>query len=205
MPVPKWNENQKVDIATKYPLVKFQANYLDMQAFFTSELRMGKALRMLEVVAKAQGIRDETALHLFLSAFEKSIGLQSPTCVNELLSPNQFLAMVRCGCPIKDIGAGDDHGLHTHRMQWCLYSIDGDLRKRVGDPLAQMYKHLGAPEARVNRVLVTGQVDNNTLWYDLFDRAGNLAAVMEVPNGTCPEYLKAYALEKVPALNAVWY
>lgn len=23
--------------------------------------------------------------------------------------------------------------------------------------------------------------------------------------GTCPEYLKAYALEKVPALNAVWY
>ena len=68
-----------------------------------------------------------------------------------------------------------------------------------------MDKHLGAPEARVNRVLVARQVDNNTLWYDLFDRAGNLAAVMEVPNCTCPEYLKAYALEKVPSLNAVWY
>jgi hypothetical protein len=206
MPWDATSQRARVDIAANYPNLLLKEDYLDMQAFLTSEADVTSTLALFEKIARKNNVYNEQALHQFLIAWEQDVCLVGGcVLVQNLLKPRVFLSYLSRAMTIKDVGAKDLHGWHTHRIQWFLFWLHRKHIKKEYEPaVAAMYVTLGGPTSRTG-VFAADDGTDDVLWYDLLDRGGPKDNNTLVQNATCPEYLHSMATPYTyPTLRKCW-
>lgn len=110
--------------------------------------------------------------------FGKSVWIRA----ERILQPSQFLNLVADKRVLIDEGAGSQHGMNTHRMQWWLvYTAWTKGRLKLEHPPGVLYVKVGQTKITNLRVL----------WDDLFDNLDNAYLELGRAKDTFahPEYL----------------
>lgn len=177
----------------RFPRITGRARnaYLKIGRHFSDERKIRQHLAAL---ASGVGTRGPRALDDVLRRIEQLCGFKGVHTIQEfqgVLPGEIFNTILRRRHPIRDEGAGADHGFQTHRIQWWLiYRRFGCSISGIS--LSDLYAKLGTPEA-VSAVQDPPAPDS--VWSALFDNTHR--------NATSPEFFHAYRVH-FPNLLDAW-
>ncbi len=221
MPEPQWH-TLPLNLGRAFPTVPRIDRYQRIYDYLTNRDEV-----MLELSAIDAATSSRQTFLAFLERCERELGFSSdvktihalghkenvaklfstvPDRVNyvdneNLIGETAFMQILSAKRPMVDIGAGSEHGLLTHRVQWVMIGM-WDRRTRslgVGEYLVQLYQGLANPNARKKAKVrvVDGPDEPRNLWDIVVDSFNK--------NATHPEYLHDRFVRNVfPGLYAKW-
>lgn len=221
MPEPPWR-TLPLSLTVAFPTVPRIEQYQRIYDFLNNRDEVLHELRAIDAATTSR-----QAFRAFLERWERDLGFSSdvktihgigtkakiaqhlqtvPDTItyvdNEsLIGEVAFMQILSAKRPMVDIGAGSEHGLLTHRVQWVMVGM-WDRRTRslgAGEYLAQLYQGMANPNARKKPVVrvVDGPDEGRNLWDIVVDSFNK--------NATHPEYLHDRFVRNVlPSLYDKW-
>ena len=221
MPEPQWHP-LPINLTLAFPTVPRVDRYQRIYDYLTNRDEV-----MIELSAIDAATSSKQTFRAFLERWERQLGFSSdvktihgigtkekiaklfntvPDRINYVDNENiigeaAFMQILSAKRPMVDIGAGPEHGLLTHRVQWVMIGMwdrrTGSLG--MGEYLVQLYQGMANPNARRTPKVrvVDGRDEEKNLWDTVIDTFNK--------NGTHPEYLHDRFVRNVfPALHARW-
>lgn len=221
MPEPQWH-TLPVNLTLTFPTVPRVERYQRIYNYLNNRDEV-----MLELSAIDAATTSKQTFRAFLETWERQLGFSSDVKTihglgtkakiakhfntvpdrigyvdnEDLIGEGAFMQILSAKRPMVDIGAGSEHGLLTHRVQWVMIGM-WDQRTRslgVGEYLVQLYQGMANPNARKRATVrvVDGPDEPRNLWDIVVDSFNK--------NATHPEYLHDRFVRNVfPGLYARW-
>ena len=221
MPEPQWH-TLPINLTLAFPTVPRIERYQRIYDYLNTRDEV-----MLELSAIDAATSSKQTFRAFLERWERQLGFSAdvktihgigtkekiakhfntvPDRINYVDNENivgeaAFMQILSAKRPMVDIGAGSEHGLLTHRVQWVMIGM-WDRRTRslgVGEYLAQLYQGMANPNARATQLVrvVDGPNERRNLWDIVVDSFNK--------NATHPEYLHDRFVKNVfPSLYDKW-
>lgn len=131
--------------------------------------------KKLEELQNSLNANTTISLDDFLINEETTQEFQRREEVNDVLSRNAFLQLLKNKKQILDGGTPPDHGAHSHRLQWYII-YQAVKEKRINVIPGTLYQELSED------AFLDPRDENRTIWDDIFDFDQDSRAIIGVPD-----------------------
>lgn len=144
----------------------------------------------------------QALLGALLTGHQQKNGFADETVIaTGLLSSRDFISTLRGGYMLNDVGAGVNHGLFTHSLQWRIIMEDFRANPELYEtPPIEIFQNIGRFDSHPYRDAMFGFERSSLLWGQLFD----LASTNELrPDLTHPDGINAVLRSERPRFQAL--
>lgn len=191
-------EQGRVKFQNKNELNEFYVKAARVILFLQNEdavfYQLKKLNKLLEgVIIHKRSLRNVLENQLKPLGFQAAMGKAT-----DLLTEKEFLDTVREGIHLKDLGAGDSHGVFTHAMQWLLMGWQQQNTNFLGENVkaSDFYRQIGG--AKISEEYLTSLSPSifwlSEMWVHMVDQVRGEST--KEFDATCPEKLNAYIMKR---------